>query len=337
MGNIVPISGINKIKDPSASYGKMNEVSSGKDSISGHWEIGGLFIDSKFPVYPDGFPESLLNSFYQLTGLNGCLGNIAASGTEIINQFGDEHLRTGFPIIYTSADSVFQIAAHENVIPLKKLYEICEISRNSILINEHSVGRVIARPFLGSNGNYTRTSNRRDFSLNPPEPTILDYLSEFGINTIGIGKVNDLFNDRGIKIGIHTKSNSEGITQILESMKKFENSFIFANLVDFDVYYGHRNDTKGFYQALKEFDSKLPRILKSMSPDDALIITADHGNDPTTPSTDHSREYVPVLFYYSKRKPGSLGIRNTFSDVAQTVAHFYKVNNDLNGVSFLHG
>ncbi len=335
LGNICPIKGINQVLNPLASFGKMSEISNGKDSTTGHWEIGGLKVTLDFPYYPQGFPDDLINKFKKLTGIKGVLGNKAASGTEIIEELGDEHVKTGFPIIYTSADSVFQIAVHEDVIPLEKLYEICEITRNKICINEHSVGRIIARPFTTIDGKFSRTTNRKDYSLDPPEPTILDYLFELGINTTAIGKINDLFNYKGIKEKIKTKSNLEGIKKTIENINEKQNSFIFVNLVDFDVYYGHRNDPVGFHKALKEFDNYLPKIINSMDETDKLILTADHGNDPTTPSTDHSREYVPVL-YYSKNHAGKdLGIRETFSDAAQTVADFFKISNSLKGKSFL--
>ncbi len=337
LGNILPLTGVPPEKSPLASYGKMREVSTGKDSTSGHWEIGGLKVEIDFPYYPNGFPEEIINLFLEKTGLKGVLGNKPASGTEIIKELGDEHVKTGFPIVYTSADSVFQIAAHEEVIPLERLYEICEIARNEVLVGKNSVGRVIARPFVGTSGNYTRTTNRRDFSIDPPSDTILDYAQKNGIETVAIGKINDLFAHRGISFGIKTKSNAEGIEAIIKMSKEKKGAFIFANLVDFDVYYGHRDDPVGFHKALKEFDAKLPEIVATLDESDALVLTADHGNDPTTPSTDHSREYVPLL-YYRKGKPGTdLGTRETFSDVAQTVAHFFKINNDLQGISFLYG
>lgn len=336
LANIIDLYNFEKVKHPLASFGKMNEVSSGKDSTSGHWEIGGINLEFTFPTFPNGFPNELIHLFLKKTGCKGFLGNKVASGTEIIKELGSEHVKTGFPIIYTSADSVFQIAAHEKIIPLEQLYKICEITRNEVCKNEYNFGRVIARPFLGENDNFNRTTNRKDFSVDPPSDTILDLLFNNKIKTIAIGKVNDLFNYRGIKLQLKTKSNSEGINKIIEQIKENNNSFIFANLVDFDVYFGHRNDALGFHQALIEFDKMLPEIIKTMDETDRLIITADHGNDPTTISTDHSREYVPLL-YYAKNKIGkNLGVRKTFSDVAQTIAHFYKVNNSLKGISFLN-
>jgi len=336
LGNIEPIKGISPQLNPLASFGKMAEVSAGKDSTTGHWEIAGLKIEKPFPLYPNGFPEEIIDKFLKETKLEGILGNIPASGTEIIMKLGDEHVKTKFPIVYTSADSVFQIAAHEEVIPLNRLYEICEIARTKVLTGDNAVARVIARPFVGTSNNYQRTTNRKDFSLDPYDNTILDYLYNEGIQTIAIGKINDLFNYRGIKVQIKTKSNSEGIEKIISTSASVSNSFVFTNLVDFDVYYGHRNDPYGFANALAEFDNGLPEILNNLDETDALIITADHGNDPTTPSTDHSREYVPVLFYRKNKKGKNLGIRDTFSDVAQTIAHFFKVNNCLYGRSFLN-
>ena len=250
-------------------------------------------------------------------------------------ELGDEHLRTGFPIVYTSADSVFQIAAHEDIIPLEKLYEICEISRKQIFVNDDKIGRIIARPFIGTTGNYTRTTNRKDYALSPPDDTIMDLLKKNNFETIAIGKINDLFNHRGITQPIKTKSNEEGIEKILEAIEANNNSFIFANLVDFDVYYGHRNDPIGFAKALKYFDSKLPEILNLLDDDDVLIITADHGNDPTTPSTDHSREYIPLLYYQKGSEGESLGIRNTFADIGKSAANFFSINNKLKGISFI--
>ncbi|MEJ5261786.1 MAG: phosphopentomutase [Ignavibacterium sp.] len=336
LGNIIPINGIEPVQKPMASFGKMDEVSKGKDSTTGHWEISGLKVDFNFDYFPNGFPDEIIKKFIELTGVKGVLGNKPASGTEIINELGDEHIKTGFPIVYTSADSVFQIAAHEKHFGLENLYRICEITRNQILIPPLVVGRVIARPFIGENGNYTRTTNRKDYSLDPPSKTILDYLQQNGINTIAIGKINDLFNHRGINVSEHTKSNSEGMKTLLEYVSMVSSSFVFVNLVDFDVYFGHRNDPQGFYNALKEFDDFLPILLNKLSENDRLIITADHGNDPTTPSTDHSREYVPLLYYGKNKRSNNLGTRSTFADVGKTVAEYFKVNTDLFGESFLN-
>jgi phosphopentomutase len=335
LGNIIQIQGVDPVDNPLASYGKMREISRGKDSTSGHWEIGGLNVDFEFPYYPDGFPENMIRKFMELTGIQGVLGNKAASGTEIIKELGEEHVSTGFPIVYTSADSVFQIAAHESIIPIERLYEICKIAREKLLIGKDSVGRVIARPFTGEPGNFSRTTNRKDFSINPTGDTILNYLQNNGIHTCAIGKVNDLFNYSGIAESVITKSNKEGIEQIIKKTGELENSLIFINLVDFDVYYGHRNDPEGFYNALKEFDASLPLILDGLDETDHLVITADHGNDPTSTSTDHSREYVPLLYYSKNKSASDLGTRSTFADVAQTAAHFFRINNMLEGTSFL--
>ncbi len=335
LGNITKIKGVASNRNPLASYGKMVEKAPGKDSVSGHWEISGLELNFDFPYYPNGFPKEIIDKFLMLTGFNGVLGNKAASGTEIIMELGDEHLQTGFPIVYTSADSVFQIATHEDVIPLKKLYEICEIAREQIFINDDEIGRIIARPFVGKSGNYTRTTNRKDYALSPPEETVMDLLKKSGIETIAIGKINDLFNHRGITKPIKTKSNEEGIKRTVEAISVNNNSFIFTNLVDFDVYYGHRNDPVGFAKALKYFDDKLPEILNSLNDDDVLIITADHGNDPTTPSTDHSREYIPLLFFQQGITGKNLGIRNTFSDIGKSAASFFSIENKLKGTNFI--
>ena len=335
LGNIIPIKGINVISNPAASYGKLSEQSKGKDSTTGHWELSGLFVETDFDYFPKGFPTSITDKFLKLTGCKGFLGNKAASGTEIISELGDEHLKTGFPIIYTSADSVFQIAAHEKVISLEDLYNICEITRNKVLVEPLNVGRVIARPFTGSTGNYHRTVYRKDFSLDPPSETVLDILKKSKINTVAIGKINDLFNYKGIEVQLKTKSNKEGFDQLKFAAKRYTNSLIFTNLVDFDVYFGHRNDPVGFADALAEFDKFLGEFTEILDPDDRLILTADHGNDPTTPSTDHSREYVPVLYYGKNKTSVNLGTRNSFSDVGKTAADYFGVSNRLKGKSFL--
>ncbi len=336
LGNIEKIKGISEQANPLASFGKMKEISRGKDSTTGHWEISGLYVDTDFSYFPDGFTKEIMDYFLEKTGCKGYLGNKAASGTEIIKELGEEHVKTGFPIVYTSADSVFQIAAHEKVIPLERQYEICSITRNEVLVSPLMIGRVIARPFIGEPGNFKRTTNRKDFSLDPPSKTILNILSDAGIETVAIGKINDLFNYSGIKICEKTKSNEEGCTKLLEYSKKGNNNFIFINLVDFDVYFGHRNDPEGFAKKLAAFDSFLPEFLGNLDETDRVLITADHGNDPTTPSTDHSREYVPLLFYSKNKKGKNLGIRQTFSDAGKTVADFFGVENDLKGKSFLN-
>lgn len=336
LGNIESIPGVRPSDKPLASFGKMAEQSKGKDSTTGHWELSGLLVEEDFDYFPNGFPKEITDRFLEITKSKGFLGNKAASGTEIIKELGDEHLKTGYPIIYTSADSVFQIAAHQDVIPLEKLYEICDLTRNKVLRAPLNVGRVIARPFIGKSGEYVRTVYRKDFSLDPPGDTVLDILLKNSIKTIAIGKINDLFNYKGIEVQDKTKSNLEGFEKILNYASNSRNSFIFTNLVDFDVYYGHRNDSEGFANALKQFDDFLPALLNVLDKSDRLILTADHGNDPTTPSTDHSREYVPLLYYCKNQVSKNLGIRKTFSDAGKTVADFFRVDNNLRGISFLN-
>ncbi len=316
-------------------YGKMKEVSTGKDSTTGHWELGGLISNIRFPVYPDGFPDEVIQKFLKENNLKGILGNKAASGTEIIKELGEKHIETGFPIIYTSADSVFQIAAHEEVIPVERLYEICKVTREKVMIGEHAVGRIIARPFIGSNGNFQRTHRRKDFALEPHGEIIFDVLKKNNIKTIGIGKINDLYAYRNIDVQIKTKNNLDGILQTIEFIKSEKYSYIMTNLVDFDMLYGHRNDVHGFYNALKEFDNYIPEIIDAMADEDILFITADHGNDPTFPGTDHTRELVPVLVYGKEiKKNVNIGLRNTFADLAKTICDFYKIKNSLYGTSF---
>ncbi|MBX2976837.1 MAG: phosphopentomutase [Ignavibacteriaceae bacterium] len=336
LGNISEIVGVKKVESPRASFGKMREISKGKDSTTGHWELAGLPVTFDFTYYPLGFPEYLTKRFLEKTGCDGFLGNKAASGTEIIKELGDEHCKTGFPIIYTSADSVFQIAAHEEIIPLDRLYEICKITREEVLVADEIVGRVIARPFIGTSDNFSRTTNRHDFSMNPHGKTVLNYLQDNSINTISVGKVGDLFNYNGISQQFPTKSNQEGCAEILSLASKTRNSFIFANLVDFDVYFGHRNDPQGFADALRKFDDFLPNLLETIDTSDLLIITADHGNDPTTPSTDHSREYVPILLYQKGKNGRNLGERNSLADVGKTVGEFFNVQNELYGIGMLN-
>lgn len=326
LGNITDILGVPPNKMHSASFGKMAEKSNGKDSTTGHWELGGLIVDFDFSYFPYGFPKDIMDKFLDYNNLPGYLGNYAASGTEIIKELGEEHLKTGYPIVYTSADSVFQIAAHEEIIPLEKLYQICKTTREKVLIDPYIIGRVIARPFLGtSSHSFKRTTNRHDYSIDPTGDTILDVLSKQGIQTVAIGKINDLFNHRGIKISEFTKSNSEGCNKLLEYSSKVSNSLIFANLVDFDVYYGHRNDPLGFANALIEFDLFLPELINLLDDSDKLIITADHGNDPTSKSSDHSREYVPILYYGSSIKPIDLGTKDSFSYVNELVKKHFKL------------
>ncbi|ACL77495.1 phosphopentomutase [Ruminiclostridium cellulolyticum] len=316
------------------SYGRMDEVSKGKDTITGHWEIAGLQLAHPFPTYPDGFPKEVLDEFEKLTG-RGVLANCAASGTEIIKEYGEEHMKTGKLIVYTSADSVFQIAAHEELVPLEELYRICSIARE-MLQGDHMVGRVIARPFIGEPGNFTRTPNRRDFSAEPTSDTILDIMSKKGLDVIAVGKIEDIFSKKGVTLAEHTKNNMDGVDVTLKFMAQKNTGMIFTNLVDFDMVFGHRNNPEGYKQALEEFDNRLPEILSAMGDNDMLIITADHGCDPTTPSTDHSREYVPVVIYGKGIKEDvNLGTRKTFADIACTVAEVFNAGNIFPGRSFL--
>ncbi len=320
---------------PGASYGKMASRSKGKDSTTGHWELGGLVVEEEFPTYPRGFPDELVERFQQATGAHGILGNLPASGTLIIQELGEEHVRTGFPIVYTSADSVFQIAAHEDVLSLDALYAMCRTTREHVCIGRHAVGRVIARPFTGTAGAFQRTPYRKDFSLVPKGNTILDVVSGAGIPTVGVGKIEDLFAGRGLTRVVHQASNAEGIDHIIKESSRLDRGLLFANLVDFDMLYGHRNDPIGFARCLREFDDALPAILETLEPGDALAITADHGNDPAMKSTDHSREYVPVLWHEKTKSGNSLGVRSTFADLGKTVAEFFGLDNSLAGESFL--
>jgi phosphopentomutase len=335
LGNIDHILGVNPNADALSNYGKMAELSLGKDSTSGHWEIMGLVLEKPFPVYPHGFPPEIVEPFEKAIG-SKILGNKPASGTEIIKELGEEHMRTHHPIVYTSADSVFQIAAHEKIISVNKLYEMCMKARK-ILTSEHGVARVIARPFVGEPGSFRRTERRKDFSLPPPEETVLDILKKNGIPVIGIGKIEDLFAGHGLTESIHTKNNSDGMDKLVGAIKKFEKGLLFINLVDFDMLWGHRNDPQGFAAGLEDFDLRLSEVLNLLKLDDLLVITADHGCDPTTPSTDHSREYVPLLVYGKSIKKGvNLGTRKSFSDVGKTIAEIFGVSGTKNGESFLN-
>lgn len=321
-----------KVNNPKGIYGKMAEHSAGKDTTTGHWEISGIWIDKPFPTYPKGFPKEIIEEFESKIGRK-VLGNCVASGTVIIQELGDEHMKTGYPIVYTSADSVFQIACHEDIIPIEKQYRYCEIARE-ILQGDNGVGRVIARPFIGSNGHYTRTERRKDFSLPPIAPTLLDYVSESGLTVSAVGKIEDIFCNRGITQSVHTHTNAEGIEQTIKYIENAPDGLIFTNLVDTDMLYGHRNDVDGFGKSLQYFDDNLPRIINAMSDDDILFITADHGCDPTTPSTDHSREYVFLLGYGKNIKPHNIGIRRTYADLAKTIADYFNIENDLHGEKF---
>ncbi|MCS3917925.1 phosphopentomutase [Fervidibacter sacchari] len=324
LGNIERIEGVPPAEKPIACYGKMREVSAGKDTTTGHWEIAGVIREKPFPTYPNGFPPEIIEAFEKAIGRK-VLGNKPASGTAIIEELGEEHLRTGYPIVYTSADSVFQIAAHEEIVPVEQLYEWCRIARE-ILRGEHEVARVIARPFIGTPGNFKRTPRRRDFSVPPPYPTLLDALTEAGLKVVTVGKIDDIFAGRGVTFAIHTSDNRDGMQQVETLAVQGDFDFLWCTLVDFDTVYGHRNNPQGFAQALKEFDEWLGNFLPKLMGGDLLIITADHGNDPTTPSTDHSREYVPLLIWTPSLKEGKpLGVRQTFADVAATIADWLKV------------
>ncbi len=321
LGNILPLAGVPAVAEPAGAFGRMQEISCGKDTTAGHWELAGTPLLNPLPTYPHGFPAELLAEFERQIG-RGTLGNIPASGTVIIEQLGEEHLRTGKPIVYTSADSVFQIAAHEEIIPLPQLYEMCQIARR-LLVGEHGVGRVIARPFVGQPGSFKRTANRRDFSLPPPAGNLLETVQASGLPVVAIGKIHDIFADRHIDFSYPTKDNADGMQTILTTMAKHQTGLIWANLVDFDMQFGHRNDVAGYAAALEAFDAWLPQLLAQLQPADLLLITADHGNDPTTSSTDHSREYVPVLASGAMVAGGrDLGIRPSFADLGATAADY---------------
>ena len=321
LGNILPLAGVPAMAEPAGAFGRMQEISCGKDTTAGHWELAGTPLLNPLPTYPHGFPAELLAEFERQIG-RGTLGNIPASGTVIIEQLGEEHLRTGKPIVYTSADSVFQIAAHEEIIPLPQLYEMCQIARR-LLVGEHGVGRVIARPFVGQPGSFKRTANRRDFSLPPPAGNLLETVQTAGLPVVAIGKIHDIFADRHIDFSYPTKDNADGMQTILATMAKHSTGLIWANLVDFDMQFGHRNDVAGYAAALEAFDAWLPQLLAQLQPADLLLITADHGNDPTTSSTDHSREYVPVLASGAMVAGGrDLGIRPSFADLGATTADY---------------
>lgn len=334
LGRIVPIEGVAAVAAPAGGFGKLGERSAGKDSTTGHWELMGIILARPFPTYPHGFPAEVIEAFERAIGTK-TLGNVPASGTEIIKQLGEEHIRTGSPIVYTSADSVFQVAAHETVIPVDRLYDMCQIARG-LLTGEHAVSRVIARPFVGTPGAFVRTERRRDFSLPPPSPTVLDRAVEGGMPVIGIGKIPDLFAHRGITREIHTHDDLDGMAQTVRAMQESDQGIIFTNLVDLDTKFGHRNDPRGYAQDLEAIDRRLPEMLQRLQGDDLVIITADHGNDPTTSSTDHSREYTPLLIAGPRVRPGvDLGVRSTFADVGATVAAALGVGWDGPGQSML--
>ncbi|WP_341412596.1 phosphopentomutase [Clostridium aceticum] len=333
LGNIDGIIGIDPIESPLGAYGRSDEVSQGKDTTTGHWELAGLHLTKPFKTFPDGFPESVIQAFEEKIGKK-ILGNKAASGTAIIEELGEEHLKTGYPIVYTSADSVFQIAAHEEVIPIEELYKMCRIARE-IMMGDHAVARIIARPFVGTLGSFNRTSNRRDFSLNPPGETVLDIAKREGFDVIAVGKIEDIFNGQGITEAVHTEDNMDGIDQTINYLNKENKGIIFTNLVDFDSKYGHRRDAKGYKQALEDMDQRIPELLKSLKKDDMIMIVADHGNDPTFKGTDHTREYIPILIYGEAVKPNvNIGTRKSFADIAATIADILGIPSTGKGDSF---
>jgi len=332
LGCCAAIDGVAPVPRPTAAYGLADPISAGKDSITGHWELCGLVLDQPFPTYPDGFPTDVIAEFSRLTG-RGVLGNKAASGTQVLEEYGEAHQRTGDWIVYTSADSVFQVAAHEQTVPLAELYAACAAARG-MLQGKHAVSRVIARPFRGSPGAWERTPERKDYSLPPPAATLLDRLAEHHIPRVGVGKVDDLFAGRGIS-SIHTATNGEAYSLIEGALTSMNRGLLLANVIEFDQTWGHRNDVPGFHRGLLALDRALPRVLARMRDEDLVIFTADHGNDPTTPSTDHSREVVPVLVVGPRVRPVALGRRRTFADVGQTVADFLGVPPLTAGTSFL--
>lgn len=336
LANIESLQGMKATDEPKAYYGKMQEASVGKDTMTGHWEIMGLNIDKPFKVYPEGFPAELIAELEKRTGRK-VLCNKPASGTQVIEDFGKEHMETGAIIVYTSADPVLQIAAHEEIIPLDELYKICEIARELTLQPEYLVGRVIARPFIGTPGNFTRTSNRHDYALKPFGRTTMNVLKDAGLDVIAIGKISDIFNGEGVTDAVRTKNNKDGMDKFAEVVRRDFHGISFLNLVDFDANFGHRRDPLGYGNALQEFDARLPEITEAMTEDDLLIITADHGNDPTFPGTDHTREYVPLIVYSPRFNGGSeLALRETFADIAATVAENFKVEAPEFGKSFLN-
>lgn len=333
------IEGINiseKEQEIIGCYGKAKEQSAGKNSPVGHWEIAGYIKKDPFATYPNGFPKEMIEEFIQKTGIKGTLYNGVGSGTELLKQYGEEHMKTGYPIIYTSADSVFQIAAHEDVISVEELYRICKIAREMLNQPKYNIGTVIARPFIGNSAeNFTRTYHRKDYESETFGRTMLDVLKENEKEVIAIGKIQDLFSGRGITKAIHTEGNEDGIQKTIEEIKKDSEGLIFTNLVDFDMLYGHRNNVEGYAKALEYFDSKLPEIMNAMNQEDVLIITADHGNDPTTPSTDHDREYIPILIYGKQiKKNVNLGIRETYADISATVLEMLGFSKLETGKSF---
>ncbi len=334
LGKIIPVKGLSGDIIAKAAYGIMAEAAPGKDSISGHWELMGYIAQQPQPTYPEGFPFEVITALEKETGRK-FIGNVAASGTEIIEKLGKEHVSTGSPILYTSADSVLQIAAHEDVIPVEDLYRICKQARE-IMSGENAVGRIIARPFQGRPGDFQRTVNRKDYSIPAPQDTVLDLLKDAGVSVLGIGKIEDLFAGRGLTDSIHTRSNLEGMQTTLRAIQSDISGMIFTNLVDFDMLWGHRNDVAGYYRGLCEFDRFLPELIEALKPGDILVLTADHGCDPTTPSTDHSREHVPVLAYGDAVCGDvNIGLRSTFADLAASIVEYFQITGTGAGESFL--
>lgn len=333
LSNIDGIDSLDSIDNPIGSFGRASEVSKGKDTTTGHWEMTGVLVETPFKTYENGFPKEIIDEFERKTNRK-VIGNKPASGTAILDELGEQQMKTGEVIVYTSADSVFQIAAHEEIIPLEELYKMCEIARE-IMMGENSVARIIARPFVGKPGAFERTSNRRDYSLSPFEDTVLDTIKKSNLDVIGVGKIEDIFNKQGITEAIHTKDNMDGVDQTINYMKKENKGLIFTNLVDFDSKYGHRRDVEGYKKALEEFDARIPEIIDNMKDDDILIINADHGNDPTYKGTDHTREYIPVLVYGKNINKGyNLGTRKSFADIGATVADILNVDLPKHGESF---
>ncbi len=332
LGNVTPIAGVPPDPAPAGFFGRMAERSRGKDTITGHWEMMGIVLREGLALFPDGFPPEIVGAFVKETGVPGVLANRAASGTVIIQELGEEHQRTGKPIVYTSADSVFQIAAHEETVPLDELYRWCRIARR--ILDPWRVARVIARPFVGTPGKYVRTYHRKDFSIATPGPTVLERLVEAKVPVVGVGKIPDIFDRKGITEELHTEGNADGLARTEALLDRVDHGLVFVNLVDFDMLYGHRNDAPGYARALEELDRALPRILSKLRPGEVCALTADHGCDPTTPSTDHSREYVPLVVHAAGRGGGALGTRGSFADLGASVAEFFGLRAEV-GTSFL--
>ena len=333
LGNIRPLHAVPAVTNPEGSYGRCALRSNGKDTTTGHWEMAGIILHKAFPTYANGFPPAVIDRFIRETGVPGILGNVPASGTEIIKKLGDEHVKTGKPIVYTSADSVFQIAAHEEVIPLEQLYEICETARR-MLDGEHKVGRVIARPFRGEPGAFFRTENRHDYAVPPPPENLLPALSQAGLDVVSIGKISSIYDGMGVTKELNAKNNQQSIEQTIAALSENSRGLIFSNLVDFDMLYGHRRDTAGFAAALEHFDQRLPEIEAVMREDDVMMITADHGNDPTYPGSDHTREFAPLLVYGKRVRAVDLGTRESLADIGQTIAENFDLRLNA-GQSFL--